>query len=102
VLKTLQERLQSDHELELSLSWRLATSELAAMTLSVPQITAQLEAVLAREPGALAIAIRSATANRIGLTAVMQRGRRFSLRWCDSMLAMREALCDVEQVDTIQ
>jgi hypothetical protein len=24
VLKTLQERLQSDHELELSLSWRLA------------------------------------------------------------------------------
>jgi hypothetical protein len=60
VLKTLQERLQSDHELELSLSWRLATSEFAAMTLSVPQITAQLEAVLAREPGALAIAIRSA------------------------------------------
>lgn len=69
------------------------------MTLSVPQITAQLEAVLAREPGALAVAIRSAT-KQDWPDAVTQRGRRFSLRWCDSMLAMREALCDVEQVDT--
>ncbi|KAF0162608.1 MAG: alkaline phosphatase domain-containing protein [Rhodocyclaceae bacterium] len=69
------------------------------MTLSVPQITAQLEAVLAREPGALAVAIRSAT-KQDWPDAVTQCGRRFSLRWCDSMLAMREALCDVEQVDT--
>ena len=69
------------------------------MTLSVPQITAQLEAVLAREPGALAVAIRSAT-KQDWPDAVTQRGRRFALRWCDSMLAMREALCDVEQVDT--
>lgn len=68
------------------------------MTISVPQITAQLEAVLAREPAALAVAIRSAT-KQDWPDAVMQRGRRFSLRWCDSMLAMREALCDVEQVD---
>jgi hypothetical protein len=56
------------------------------MTLSVPQITAQLEAVLAREPGALAVAIRSAT-KQDWPDAVTQRGRRFSLRWCDSMLA---------------
>ncbi len=69
------------------------------MTLSVPQISAQLEAVLAREPGALAVAIRSAT-KQDWPDAVTQRGRRFALRWCDSMLAMREALCDVEQVDT--
>lgn len=68
------------------------------MTISVPQITAQLEAVLAREPAALAVAIRSAT-KQDWPDAVMQRGRRFSLRWCDSMLAMREALCDVEQDD---
>lgn len=68
------------------------------MTMSVPQITAQLEAVLAREPSALAIAIRSATRQEWP-DSVMQRGRLFSLRWCDSMLAMREALCDVEQAD---
>ena len=68
------------------------------MTISVPQITAQLEAVLAREPAALAVAIRSAN-KQDWPDAVMLRGRRFSLRWCDSMLAMREALCDVEQVD---
>lgn len=68
------------------------------MTLSLPQITAQLDAVLAREPAALAIAIRSA-GKQDWPAAVMQRGRRFSLRWCDSLLAMREALCDVEQAD---
>jgi len=68
------------------------------VTISVPQITAQLEAVLAREPAALAVAIRSAT-KQDWPDAVTQRGRRFSLRWCDSMLAMREALCDVEQAD---
>lgn len=68
------------------------------MTISVPQIAAQLEAVLAREPAATAVAIRSA-ARQDWPDAIMQRGRRFSLRWCDSMLAMREALCDVEQAD---
>lgn len=68
------------------------------MTISVPQIAAQLEAVLAREPTALAVAIRSAT-KQDWPDAVTQRGRRFSLRWCDSMLAIREALCDVEQAD---
>lgn len=68
------------------------------MTISVPQITAQLEAVLAREPTALAVAIRSVTKQNWP-ESVMQRGRRFSLRWCDSMLAMREALCDVEQAN---
>ena len=68
------------------------------MTLSVPQISAQLDAVLAREPAALAVAIRSAT-KQDWPDAVTQRGRRFALRWCDSMLAMREALCEVEQAD---
>ncbi len=68
------------------------------MTISVPQIAAQLEAVLAREPAALAVAIRS-PAKQDWPEAIMQRGRRFSLRWSDSMLAMREALCDVEQAE---
>ena len=69
------------------------------MTVSVPQITAQLEAVLAREPSALAIAIKSAT-KQVWPDEIPHRGRRFALRWCDSMLAMREALTDAEQADT--
>lgn len=68
------------------------------MTASLPQIAAQLEAVLAREPTALAVAIRSPT-KMAWPDAITQRGRRFALRWCDSMLAMREALCDAEQTD---
>ncbi|HAL37808.1 MAG TPA: BREX-2 system phosphatase PglZ [Polaromonas sp.] len=69
------------------------------MTVSVPQITAQLEAVLAREPSALAIAIKSPT-KQVWPDDIPHRGRRFALRWCDSMLAMREALTDAEQADT--
>lgn len=68
------------------------------MTVSVPQIVAQLEAVLAREPNALVIAIRSET-KLAWPDTITQRGRQFSLRWCDSMLAMREALCDIEHAD---
>ncbi len=68
------------------------------MTVSVPQIAAQLEAVLSREPSALAVAIRSST-KLAWPESINQRGRRFALRWCDSMLAMREALCEVDQAD---
>ena len=68
------------------------------MTVSVPQIAAQLEAVLSREPSALAVAIRSST-KLAWPESINQRGRRFALRWCDSMLSMREALCEVEQAD---
>lgn len=68
------------------------------MTASVPQIAAQLDAVLSREPTALAIAIRSAT-KLAWPESITQRGRQFALRWCDSMLAMREALGDIEQAD---
>jgi hypothetical protein len=68
------------------------------MTVSAPQIAAQLDAVLARDPAALAIAIRSAS-KLAWPESIPQRGRQFALRWCDSMLAMREALCEVEQLD---
>jgi len=68
------------------------------MTISVPQIAAQLDAVLVREPNALAIAIRSAT-KLAWPDAITHRGRRFALHWCDSMLAMREALGGAEHVD---
>jgi len=70
------------------------------MTISIHQISAQLDAVLTRDPAALAIAIRS-TAKQDWPDTITQRGRQFSLRWCDSMLAMREALCNVEQVNTV-
>ena len=68
------------------------------MTVSAPQIAAQLDAVLARDPAALAIAIRSAS-KLAWPESIPQRGRQFALRWCESMLAMREALCEVEQLD---
>ncbi|MFM0732833.1 BREX-2 system phosphatase PglZ [Paraburkholderia sediminicola] len=68
------------------------------MSLSTPQITAQLERVLASDPTAQAIAIR-AVARQVWPDAVTQHGRQFQLRWCESSLAIREALCDLERQD---
>jgi hypothetical protein len=68
------------------------------MSLSTPQITAQLERVLASDPSAVALAIR-AKARQPWPDTLSQRGRRFALRWCESSLAIREALCDAEQQD---
>jgi hypothetical protein len=57
--------------------------------------SAQLEAVLARDPKARAVAIRMEAA--AGLPATLNsRGRQFQVRWCESRLAMREALCDLD------
>jgi hypothetical protein len=68
------------------------------MSLSTPQIAAQLERVLASDPATVALAIR-AKARQPWPEALNQRGRQFALRWCESSLAIREALCDVEQHD---
>lgn len=68
------------------------------MSLSTPQIVAQLERVLASDPSTVALAIR-AKARQPWPDTLSQRGRRFALRWCESSLAIREALCDVEQHD---
>lgn len=68
------------------------------MSLSTPQITAQLERVLASDPTALVVAIR-APSRQDWPESTTQHGRRFQLRWCESSLAMREALCDAEQHD---
>ena len=65
------------------------------MSLSTPQIKAQLERVLDSDPTAQAVAIR-ATAKQVWPDAVSPRGKRFALRWCESSLAIREALCDLE------
>lgn len=68
------------------------------MSLSTPQIAAQLDRVLASDPSALALAIR-AKARQPWPETLNQRGRQFALRWCESSLAIREALCDVERHD---
>ena len=68
------------------------------MSLSTPQIAAQLERVLASDPSTVALAIRAKTRQPWPET-MSHRGRQFSLRWCESSLAIREALCDVEQHD---
>jgi len=68
------------------------------MSLSTPQITAQLERVLASDATAQAVAIRAAT-RQVWPDSITQHGRQFQLRWCESSLAIREALCDMEQQD---
>ncbi len=65
------------------------------MNLSTPQIAAQLDRVLASDPAALAVAIQAKTRDEWPAT-LTQRGREFLLRWCESSLAIREALCDLE------
>ena len=61
---------------------------------------AQLEAVLARDEKARAVAIRME--NSTGLPAEFDAlGRQFQVRWCASQLAMREALCDLEANDEL-
>jgi len=65
------------------------------MSAAAALASAQLEALLARDPKARAVAIRMETAT--GLPAELDaRGRQFQVRWCESRLAMREALCDLE------
>jgi hypothetical protein len=66
------------------------------VSLSTPQISAQLDRVLASDPSAMAVAIR-ATARQPWPDMLIQRGREFTVRWCESSLAIREALCTVEQ-----
>jgi hypothetical protein len=68
------------------------------MSLSTPQIAAQLDRVLASDPSTVALAIR-AKARQPWPETLSQRGRQFALRWCESSLAIREALCDTEQQD---
>lgn len=68
------------------------------MSLSTPQIAAQLDRVLTSDPAAMAVAIR-ATTRQPWPDSLNQRGRQFALRWCESSLAIREALCDIEQHD---
>lgn len=67
------------------------------MSLSTPQIKAQLERVLDSDPTAQAVAIR-ASARQVWPDTVSPHGKPFVLRWCESSLAVREALCELEQL----
>jgi hypothetical protein len=67
----------------------------AAPSVSTAQIVAQLDAVLARDPTAAVIAIRS-PGNVSWPESVARRGRSFRIRWCESKLSMREALTEIE------
>jgi len=66
------------------------------VSLSTPQIAAQLDRVLSSDPTAVAVAIR-ATSRQPWPESLNQRGRQFALRWCESSLAIREALSDSER-----
>lgn len=66
------------------------------MSLSTPQIAAQLDRVLSSDPTAIAVAIRAAS-KQPWPESLQQRGRHFALRWCESSLAIREALCENER-----
>jgi len=61
------------------------------VTLSILQITAQLEAVLGKRPDVEVVAIR-ADARGVWPDTVTTKGRHFALRWCESSLAVRESL----------
>lgn len=67
------------------------------MSLSTPQIKAQLERVLDSDPTAQAVAIRAGT-KQVWPEMVSPHGKPFLLRWCESSLAIREALCELEQL----
>jgi hypothetical protein len=60
------------------------------------QLHAQLEAVLSREPDARAVAIRLESPQGLP-DALRVRGRQFPVRWCESGLSLREALCELDQ-----
>jgi hypothetical protein len=66
------------------------------MTTSLAQIAAILDTVLEQDRGAMTVAIRSTT-RQTWPDLLAQRGRQFSLRWCESTLAIREALSDADE-----
>jgi hypothetical protein len=68
---------------------------MAMPALSVAQITAQLDAVLESNSIATAVAIRAP--GPLGWPeTIVRKGRTFRLRWCESRLAMREALSSLD------
>lgn len=75
------------------------------MMLTLSQISAQIDAVLAQEARlphssyGLAIAIGASAKPDFLAQSLTVRGREFALRWCESQLALRAALCECELLD---
>jgi hypothetical protein len=68
---------------------------MATAALSTAQIAAQLDAVLESNSTATAVAIRAP--GPVGLPeTIVRKGRTFRLRWCETRLAMREALLGLD------
>lgn len=61
------------------------------MSGALAQVSAQLDSVLARDSSVRAVAIRTPV-NTDWPSVLERRGIRFHVRWCDSRLALREAL----------
>lgn len=62
---------------------------------SAGQVSAQLDTILAKDAAVRAVAIRSAI-RQDWPERIQSRGRTFDLRWCDSVLGLREALVELE------
>ncbi len=66
-----------------------------ALSVNEAQIVAQLDAVLSGDPQARAVVIRSASKQNWP-ARLTRRERRFDVCWCESRLALREALTGLE------
>lgn len=66
-----------------------------ATGVSTAQVAAQLETIVSRDANARAVAVRSAT-RQAWPERISARGRPFEVRWCDSLLGLREALLGLE------
>ncbi|WP_242508584.1 BREX-2 system phosphatase PglZ [Rhodocyclus purpureus] len=66
-----------------------------ATGISTAQVVAQLDTIVARNAAVRAVAVRSQT-RQDWPARVNARGKPFDLRWCDSLLGLREALLALE------
>lgn len=64
---------------------------------SAGQVSAQLDTIVAKDAAVRAVAIRSAM-RQDWPERIQARGRAFDLRWCDSVLGLREALVELESL----
>ena len=66
-----------------------------ATGVSTAQVAAQLDTIVSRDASARAVAVRSA-ARQAWPERISARGKPFDVRWCDSLLGLREALLGLE------
>jgi len=66
-----------------------------ATGVSTAQVAAQLDNIVSKDASARAVAVRSA-ARQAWPERISARGKVFEVRWCDSLLGLREALLGLE------